>query len=122
MSVEDWEKAANVMNELLKQAYYRILSFISFHFGVEDAYLAAQWLAENVRGGQVYWVVEGKIARWDNIEVFPSIFMNIWFFGGNKNTVMARRGWWALYLLEVYVKALSSQRFFRDQVLTYPAV
>ena len=108
---EEWEKAVYVIDSLVVQCYYRVLSFISFHFGIDDAFRAAQYLAETKRGGTVYWVVErAGIARWDDVEVFPGIRITIWLFGSKlrrKNTVMARRGWWALYLWDVNVKRLA---------------
>lgn len=105
--LEEWEKAVEVMDYLLKQTYYRVLSFVSFHFPIEDAYKAAQQL-KTKRGGDVYWIVEGKVARWDELEVFPEVYMTIWFFGGQKNTVMARRGWWAMYVLETSLAILET--------------
>jgi len=99
-----------VVDRLLFQCYYRVLSFISIHAPVDEVVKAAQYLAVEKRKGKVYWVIEGRVARWDNVEVFPGITMTVWIFGSKirrKNTVMARRGWWALYLFDTYVKALA---------------
>jgi len=110
-ALEEWEKAIHVLDALVVQAYYRVLSFVSFHLGIDASFKAAQHLAETKRGGKVYWVVEhAGIARWDDVEVFPNIKIALWLFGSKirqKNTVIARRGWWALYLLDVQVKRLA---------------
>ena len=104
-----WEKWVPVIDRLLWQCYYRILSFISFHGPVDEAYQAAKKLSET-KGGEVYWVIPDRVFRWDNVEISPGIKMKIWFFGSairRKNTVMARRAWWALYLFDPYVKTLA---------------
>lgn len=97
-----------VVSRLLWQCYYRVLGLISFHGSISEAYEAAKWLSESLLGpgGNVYWIVENRVFRWDNVEISPDIFMNVWFFGTPRNTMMLRRGWWALYLLETSVKAL----------------
>jgi len=98
-----------VIDKLLWQTYYRILSFISFHAPIDEAYQAAKLLSET-KGGNVYWVIPDRVFRFDDVEISPGIRMKVWFFGSairRKNTVMARRGWWSLYLLDVYVKTLA---------------
>jgi len=104
---EEWERWVPVADALVLQAYYRVLSFVSMHAPVDQAFQAIKHLAETKRGGTVYWVVEPYVAKWDNLEVFPGIKMTLWVFGRKRNTVYARRGWWALYLLDVQVKRLA---------------
>jgi len=99
-----------VLDALVVQAYYRVLSFVSFHLGIDASFKAAEHLAETKRGGKVYWVVEDRIARWDDVEVFPGIRITLWLFGSKarqKNTCLCRRGWWSLYLLDVQVKRIA---------------
>ena len=99
-----------MLDALVVQCYYRILSFVSYHLGIDTSFKAAEHLAETKRGGKVFWVVEGRIARWDDVEVFPGVRITIWLFGSKarqKNTCLARRGWWALYLFDVAVKSLA---------------
>jgi len=109
--VEEWEKTVHVLDALVVQCYYRVLSFVSFHSGIDASFKAAQHLAETKRGGSVYWVVENSgVARWDDVEVFPGIRITIWLFGSKvrqKNTCLARRGFWALYLFDIAVKSLA---------------
>lgn len=102
------EKWVPVIDRLLWQCYYRIFSFISFHGPIDEAYEAASILARE-RGGEVYWVAEGRVFRWDSVTVSPDITMNVWFFGSGirrRNTVMARVGWWKLWVVEAAVKLL----------------
>ena len=99
-----------MLDALVVQCYYRILSFVSYHFGIDASFKAAEHLAETKRGGKVYWVVEGRIARWDDAEVFPGVRITIWLFGSEirqKISCLARRGFWALYLFDVAVKSLA---------------
>jgi len=106
-----YRKWIPVIDGLIKQCYYRVLSFISWHGPVDEAYLAAKELAETKRGGRVYWVLKGRVFRWDDLEVYPGIKMSVWCFGGKirrKNTVMARVGWWKLYLIDMAVKGIAS--------------
>jgi len=104
---EAWEKWIPVVDALILQTYYRQLSWVSIHAPINEVYKAAEHLAEVKRGGKVYWVIEGIVAKWDNLEVFPGITQTNWFIGRRKNTAMARRGWWAMYLLEIHVKRIA---------------
>jgi len=103
---EEWEKWVPVCDRLLYQCFYRVLSFISVHTSVSNVYKSLERLAEK-RGGRLYWVWKDRVARWDDLEVFPGIKMSIWIFGGPRNTVYARRGWWAMYLFDPYVKSMA---------------
>jgi len=97
---EPWKKWVPVIEHLIWQCYYRVLSFISFHGPIDESYKAAKLLSEE-RGGEVYWVIPDRVFRWDGATVSPGITINIWFFGSairRKNTVMARVGWWTLTL------------------------
>lgn len=108
-SPAQWEKWVPVIDRLLWQAYYRILSFISYHAPIDESYEASKSLS-GTRGGEVYWVIPNRVFRWDNVEISPGIKLTVWFFGSalrKKNTVMVRRGWWALYLFDTYVKTLA---------------
>lgn len=108
---EAWMKWIPVVDSLLLQCYYRVLSFISIHAPIDEVFKAARYLAREKRGGKVFWVVPDRVARWDNVEVFPGITMTVWIFGSKirrKNTVMARRGWWALYLFDPFVKTMAT--------------
>jgi len=107
----EWEKWVPVVDSLVKQCYYRVLSFISWHGPIDDAYKAAKKISREKRGGHVYWVVKGRVFRWDNLEVYPGIYMSVWCFGGKlrkKNTVMARVGWWKLYIIDAMIKGIAS--------------
>jgi hypothetical protein len=116
MAEEEWRKWVPVISRLLWQCYYRLLSFVSYHGPIDESYEAAKYLSiekmgEQVYGGDVYWVVEGHVFRWDNVEVSPGITMSLWFVGSavlRKNTIMARRGWWSLYMLQA-TRALRSE-------------
>lgn len=79
--MENWEKAKFILDALINQCYYRVLSFVSFHYGISDSFKAAQELSKEKRGGRVYWVVPNRVARWDGLEAFPGTYMNIWLFG-----------------------------------------
>jgi len=102
-----YEKWIPVVDSLILQTYYRQLSWVSIHAPVDEVYAAAEYLASEKRGGLIYWVVAGRVFRWDGLTVFPDITQTNWFIGGARNTAMARRGWWAMYLLDVQVKRLA---------------
>ena len=107
MAEENWKRWIPVADMLVLQAYYRILSFVSINAPVKEVFLAIEEIAKTKRGGKVYWVMEPYVAKWENLEVFPGIEMTLWVFGRNRNTIYARRGWWAFYLLDVQVKRLA---------------
>jgi hypothetical protein len=99
---EAWKKWKPVIEHLLWQSYYRVLSFVSFPAPVGEAYLAAQSLSEQL-GGKVYWRLEGRVFQWNDAEFSPGLKINVLFFGSavrGKNTVMTRRNWRGMYLYE----------------------
>jgi len=103
MSENRWVPVAEY---LLNQAYYRVLSFVSFHAPLAESYPAIESLVAK-HGGKLYWVVEGRVAKWDDLEVYPGITMSIWIFGGPRNTVYARTGWWKAYVVDSAVKSVA---------------
>ncbi|TRZ51724.1 MAG: hypothetical protein D4S01_04225 [Dehalococcoidia bacterium] len=109
---EPWRRWVPVIDKLLWQVYYRILSFISFHAPIDEAYSAAKHLSET-KGGAVYWVMPDRVFRFDNIEISPGIRLDVYFFGSasrRKNVVMFRRGWWSLYIIDTAIKTLVKGR------------
>lgn len=112
MPEEPWAKWTSILDNLIFQAYYRVLSFVSIHAPVSEVFEVAKHIAETKRGGKVYWVVEPRIAKWENLDVNPpfGMKMTVWLFGSHvrgKNTVITRRGWWSFYLFDAYVKSLA---------------
>ena len=98
---EDYTKWVPVAEALLIQAYYRTLGMVSMHAGINDIYKALEEISAR-RGGTLIWKLEGRVARWDDLEVFPGIKMSIYIIGGalrQKNTVYVRVGFWQSYLL-----------------------
>jgi hypothetical protein len=79
-------------------------AFYQTRFGMADQILTAQYIAQNHRGGDVYWVVKGFVARWENLDVNPphGVKITIWMWGNpnGKNTILSRVGWWTLYLFD----------------------
>lgn len=105
MSTEpDYMKWVAPLDNLVFQAWYRVLSFVSLHAPVDEVYEAAKYIAANKRGGDVYWVVKNYLGRWENFDVNPphGIKMTIWISGfpRGKNTILSRVGWWSLYLFD----------------------
>jgi len=101
-TTEPWMKWVPVVEALLRQAYYRVLSFVSFHASIDESVKAIEYLTSTKGMGKIYPVIPGRVYRWDGAEVFPGITMNVWVFGSptrKKNTVYARVGWWTLTLL-----------------------
>lgn len=110
------DKWLPVISRLLWQVYYRVLGLVSYHADINESFKAATYLSQNnylgnTFGGNVYWVVEGSVFRWDDVELAPEIKMNVWFFGRQRNTVMARRGWWALYVLDPVIAATLKKKY-----------
>lgn len=87
-----------VVEDLQKQLYYRQLGIVSMHGPVDEVVAAAAWLARNRKGGNVFWTTPGAVARWEGAEVYPGIFINEWLYGGPRNTVLTRVGFWKLYV------------------------
>lgn len=112
---EEFMKWIPVCDALVLQAYYRVLSFVSIHAPIDEVYQAIKHLAETKRGGDVYWahpLLEGRVARWDGLEVYPDIKMSLWVFGSKlrrKNTVYARVGWWNFYLISTFGRTLKER-------------
>jgi hypothetical protein len=105
----EFEKYIPVVDTLVNQAYYRVLSFVSFRAPIDEAYQACQSLIDK-RGGKLYWVIEGRVAKWEDFEVYPDIKMSVYLFGSKirrKNTVMCRVGWWKMYLIDTIIKVLA---------------
>lgn len=104
MSEASYVRWIEMLDNLVFQAWYRVLSFVSIHAPIAEVYQAAQYIALNHRGGDVFWVVNGFVARWENLDVNPphGVKMTIWMWGNSngKNTVLSRVGWWGLYLFD----------------------
>ena len=98
---EEWRRWIPVCDALILQAYYRTLGMVSIHTGIKDVFLAIQEISTR-RGGKLYWILEGRVARWDNLEVFLGITTSLYILGSSirqKNTVYIRVGFWQNYLL-----------------------
>jgi hypothetical protein len=100
----DFEKWIGPAEDLLRQAYYRILGIISYHAPLSEAYKACEVVAGK-RGGNLYWVVKDVLAKWEDVEVYPGITMSLWILGGPTNTIYVRTAWWKLYVLESLTRA-----------------
>lgn len=108
-------------DDLIRQAYYRILGAISFHAPISESIKAIQYIAQTKRGGDLtYW---GKtrdpfqprpggiifdVWSWDGLEAYPGITMNIWVYGSeySNNTAFLRKQWWRLYIFEAVAKSM----------------
>lgn len=98
---DEWRKWVPVCDALILQAYYRTLGMVSIHTGINDVFPAIQEISVR-RGGKLYWILEGRVARWDSLEVFPGVTTSLYIFGSSirqRNTVYARVGFWQNYLL-----------------------
>lgn len=109
---EPYLKWVKPLDNIVFQAWYRVLSFVSLHAPITETYKAAKYIARTKRGGSVYWVLKDRVARWDDLDVNPphKLTMTVWLFGSpirGKNSVVARRGFWALYIWDPYVKTLA---------------
>ena len=104
MPEEQWMRWVEPLDNLVFQAWYRVLSFVSIHAPIGEVYEAAKTVAQTKRGGDVYWVVKGFVARWENLDVNPphEVKITMWMWGNpsGKNTVLSRVGWWNLYLFD----------------------
>ena len=104
MPEEQWMRWVEPLDNLVFQAWYRVLSFVSIHAPVAEVYEAAKYIAQNHRGGDVYWAIKGYVARWEKLDVNPphELFMTIWISGNplGKNTILTRVGWWTMYLFD----------------------
>lgn len=121
---EEWEKWVGPADDLIDQAYYRILGMISFHAPISEAIKAIEYLAKTKRGGTLtYWgttFVPGipwraipveiprrfKVYSWEDIEVYPGVFMDMWIYGSERseNTAYVRKRWYNLYMIEDFVR------------------
>jgi len=101
--MSEFEKWIAPAEDLLRQAYYRILGMISYHAPLAESYKACEAISQR-RGGDLYWVVKDRVAKWEGVEVYPGIRMSLWIFGGPRNTVYCRTAWWKLYVLESFTK------------------
>ena len=86
-----------VIDGILNQVYYRGPGLVPTHLGISDSYAAAIWLAQNVRGGRVSWVAQGRAFTWDGISTAPGLpgsqSMNALFVGSpffQLNTAVVR--------------------------------
>ena len=107
MSTE-YQKWIPVADALVLQAYYRTLGMVSMHAPIDQIYPAIQEISSTKRGGDIHWVVQDRVARWDNLEVYPGVTMSLYIFGSpirKKNTVYTRVGFWQSYILRAPTKA-----------------
>lgn len=106
-------------------SWYRVLSFYSLHLPITEVFTVSKWLSLNTDyRGDVYWLVEQRVANWDNIIVnqnptYP-VTMNLRIFGSPlraKNTVLARVGFFKLYLIDTVLSTLNLPFSFIDLFL-----
>jgi len=104
LTEESYIRWIEPLDNLVFQAWYRVLSFVSIHAPITEVYDAAKYIATTHRGGDLYWVIKGFVARWEGLDVNPphGVKMSIWLWGipSGKNTILTRAGWWTLYLFE----------------------
>jgi hypothetical protein len=104
MSQPEYMRWVEPLDNLVFQCWYRVLSFVSIHAPIQEVYQAAQYIAANIRGGTLYWVVKDYVARWENLDINPpyGIYITIWLSGlsNGKNTILCRVGWWTLYVFQ----------------------
>lgn len=62
-----------VVDGILNQVYYRGPGLVPTHIGISDTYAAAVWLAQNVRGGKVAWLLPGRAFTWRGISTAPGL-------------------------------------------------
>ena len=100
------------LDNIVFQAWYRVLSFVSIHAPVSEVYEAAKYIQKK-RGGNIYWVIKERVARWEDLDVNPphGVKMTVWLYGGKvrqKNTVLCRAGWYTLYLVDLPIKVVAT--------------
>lgn len=103
----DFRKWIPGADSLVTQAWYRVLGVVSIHAPINEVFQAIQEGLLPKRGGQLYWVREGRLARWEDLEVWPGVRMSIWILGQRvaNNTAYLRIGWWRLYLTDAALNA-----------------
>lgn len=103
VETEPWRRWIPVIEHLLWQNYYRILSFVSYPAPIEESFQAAEELSKTY-GGTVSWSLDyHNLFKWEDLEFSPGLKMSIYFVGSairQRNTAMIRRGWWKLYLFQ----------------------
>lgn len=62
-----------LIDSLADQIYYRGPGLVPTHLGISRSYAAAQWVAANIRGGTVSWVVPGRAFEWRGIATAPGL-------------------------------------------------
>ena len=100
-------KWGSIVQRVTFQVYYRVLGSVSIHAPIDEIYKVAQGLSEKM-GGTVYWVVPGRVFRWDGAQVDHTITENVWVFGSTirrRNTAFLRVGWWTLTLFTETLKS-----------------
>lgn len=110
-SLVEWEKWVPAADDLVRQAYYRILGAISFHGPISETIEAIKYLVETKRGGTLELVKsQGSIQiwSWDGVEAYPGVKIDLWVIGSkhSNNTSYLRKRWWKLYLIESMAKIL----------------
>jgi len=105
------DKYEIVVRNALMTVYYRQLGMISIHAGTRNMFQVCKWMSENTPyGGTLYWVVPDWLFFWDRVRVHEksTVRFNVRFFGSGRrqmNTVVFRRGWWAMYLVPIKMLA-----------------
>lgn len=86
-------------------SYYRVLSFVSIHCPITEAYEACLWLSQNTPlGGEVYYLIPDRLFVWEDVVVNKNpenpVKMVLRAFGSpirGANTVFTRAGWFFMY-------------------------
>jgi hypothetical protein len=109
---EVWRKWVDPADQLLKQAYYRILGMITFHGPIAETIEAIKWLAANRRGGVLTPMHVGAVTvyKWEGVQPYEGVSMNVYVIGSSltQNTGYLREQWWKLYLLESLARRVAA--------------
>ncbi len=117
----------STVDKLLFQSYYRGLGIVSIHAPLSAVFPAALSLSGRRRGGDIEWVVPGRLAVWFDLVVDPDVSggptMSVWLLRsvvGDKNVAIVRFGWWADYTLPNIPGAARLENAFKNRLTVGP--
>jgi len=106
LSLPEGNKWVPVIDRMVYQVYYRAWGMIPVPKAPIEEVVDACKALQAIRGGEISWIIKGRLAKWENIAIFPDITINAWIFYRPivGHTFLSREGFYKMYFVSSLFK------------------
>jgi len=109
-----------IIKRCLWQVTYRVLGQISIHCPIDVCSKAVEKICEEEKIGKYEWLIPRRVMVWYDIPIDHAMKIHCYVWGSpllRRNTVFTRIGFWRMYMLESFIKAVGSPLTVLDRFL-----